>query len=596
MEKLKTIARRPSKAITIFFIAVFFYYIFIGRYSLVYQEQIQLFLFDLRFLRDFLARPGGLTDYFGIFLIQFYYVPLLGAFIMTLAGFGVFYISLYILKKVNINSSIAGIVPVLFLLVLQNDPYLTISYTVALILSLGAVALYINIKNNHIRYFSGTIIWLLLYASAGGFSFLTLILFIIYELFTSKNILKFFVIGLWIIGAVAIPYLLWLTVYEIPLPEAWFSQNLTPVNTQTMKGCLVLLLYYPIIIAVAGAWHQLFRGKVFKPGWNWYTLLVSLTVCFFIYLSVPGLKRMIINHRRIVVIMKLDNCIQHRSWERGIRISSSYKRTDPLVVFYTNICLLKAGKLSDTMFNYRQVGRNGLMLDWVEDNVTPFFGGEVFYQLGYVNETYRWAYEAFIATGQGPRMLKRLVITSILDNNDKVAEKYIDVLAKSLFYHKWAIGHRIYINSKENDKIPVDLALASKLNVKKDFFYDLDNYNADVKNMIENNPGNKEIFEYSLGLHMLEKDLSLLIQDAGMLKRYGYTAIPVHLEEALLVYMVNANQNVVPEGYSIRESTMQRFRYYLSTNATYVARSRAEAAKALGKEYSNTYWYYSQFF
>lgn len=596
MEKLKTIARRPSIAIIIFFIAVFFYYLFIGKHSLVYQEQIQLFLFDLRFLYDFLERPGGLTDYIGIFLIQFYYFPILGALIMAMAGFAVFYISTIILKKFNITSAIASLVPVLFLIILQNDPYLTISYTAGLILSLGAVVFYINRGNNLIRYFSGTVLWLFLYAAAGGFSFLALILFMIYELYTSKNILTFPVIGLWIIAAVAIPYLSWLTVYQIPLPEAWLSQNLSPVNIQTMKGCLALLLYYPVIIAASGAWHKFFGGKVLKPGWNWYTLLVSLAACFFIYLSVPGIKRMVINQHRVAVIMKLDDCIQHRSWERGIRISSNYKRTDPLAVFYTNICLLKAGKLSDSMFNYRQVGRNGLILDWVEDNVTPFFGDEVFYQLGYVNESYRWAYEALIATGQGPRMLKRLVIASILNNDDKVAGKYIDILSGSLFYHKWAVDHRNYINRKKNDEIPGDLVLASKLNVKKDFFYDLDNYNADVKNMIENNPGNREIFEYSLALHMLEKDLPSLVSDAGRLKEYGYTAIPVHLEEALLVYMVNANQNVVPEGFSIRESTMQRFRYYLSTNATYVARSRAEAAKALGKEYHNTYWYYSQFF
>jgi hypothetical protein len=596
MEKLKTIARRPSIAIIIFFIAVFFYYVFIGKYSLIYQEQIQLFLYDPRFLYDFLARPGGLTDYLGIFLIQFYYVPLLGALIMTLAGFGVFHISTIILKKFNITTAIPSLVPVLFLIILQHDPYLTISYTAGLILSMGAVVFYTNRGNYLIRYLSGTVLWLLLYAAAGGFSFFALILFMIYELFTSKNILRFPVTGLWIIAALAIPYLLWLTVYQIPLPEAWFSQNLTPVNIQTMRGCLALLLYYPVVIAAFGAWHRFFGRKIFKPGWNWYTLLTGLAACFLIFLSVPGLKRMLINQHRVAVIMKLDDCIQHRSWERGIRISSGYKRTDPLVVFYTNICLLKAGKLSDSMFNYRQVGRSGLILDWVEDNVTPFFGDEVFYQLGYVNESYRWAYEALIATGQGPRVLKRLVIASILNNDDKVAGKYIDILSRSLFYNKWAVDHRNYINREENDKIPGDLVLASKLNVKKDFFYDLDNYNADVKNMIENNPGNKEIFEYSMALHMLEKDLASLIQDAGRLKEYGYTAIPVHIEEALLVYMVNTNQNVVPQGFSIRESTMQRFRYYLSTNATYVARSRAEAAKALSKEYHNTYWYYSQFF
>ncbi len=596
MEKLKKALSPSLLAILIFFIAHLLYFITIGRYSLIYQEQIQLFLFDIRYLVDFLTRPGGLTDYIGIFLIQFYYIPFLGALIVTAGSFAVFYLSSYIFRKLNINSIIPQLFPVIGLVYLQTDPYFTISYAVALISSLFSVVIFINLRNNYIRYFSGLALWLFLYAATGGFSFFALILFIIYELHNSRNIMGYPVVGMWLLAAAAIPYLLWMNVYQIPLTEVWISQNLNPINIQTRKAGLALLIYFPVVLAGFITWNKLPRKPHFKFGWNWQTIIVFISGLLLINIASPELKRLVINHRRVATIMKLDACVQHGRWERGIKISANYKRTDPLTVFYTNICLLKTGRLSDSMFKYRQVGRNGLILDWVEDNVTPFFGGEIFYQLGYLNETYRWAYEAFIATGQGPRVLKRLVITSLMNDDDKVAGKYIDVLARSLFYHKWSVRYREFLSNKDSGKIPADLYYSARLTVKQDFFYDLDNYSADVKNMLDNNPGNKEIFEYSMALHLLEKDLVALVSDAGRLKEYGYKDIPLHIEEALLIYMVNTNQNVVPEGYSVRESTMQRFRYYIGTNTTYVARPKAEAAKVLSKEYGNTYWYYSQFY
>lgn len=594
MNKQKNKTGYSIIAITIFFIVVFLYYIFIGRYSLIYQEQTRLFLFDAGFLYDFITRPGGFTDYMGIFFIQFYHIPVPGALIMTLGNFAVFCFSMKIFRKFNINSAISALVPVPGLVILQADPYFTISYTVALILSLCTIAFYSSIKNIHKRYFAGLALWLLLYAAAGGFSFLALVIFVIYELYTSRNVYSLPVIAAWLVSSIAIPYLLWLTVYEIPLQESWLSQNLNPVNITTGKGSLALLAWYPLVITLFLAGRKI----PWKPsfGWNRFSLFVSLIGCLLIFLAIPGLKRLVINHQRLATIIKLDSCVQQRNWEKGISISGDFKSADPLAVFYTNICLLKTGRLSTSMFNYSQVGRNGLVLDWVEDDVTPFFGSEIFYQLGYVNEAYRWAYEAFIATGQGPRVLKRLVITSILNNDYKVAGKYADVLSKSLFYHNWAVSLRQFINDPDKSRIPEDISESANLDIRKDFFYDLDNYNSNAGNLLLNSPGNKEIFEYNLALHMLEKDLPSLVSDATMLQEYGYKEIPVHLEEALLVYMVNTDRNAVPEGFSIRESTMQRFRYYLNTSTTYVAKPTGEKAKALGKEYWNTYWYFSQFF
>lgn len=51
--------------------------------ALNYQEQFQLFLTDANYFVERMAVPGGLADYVGEFLVQFYYQPVLGALIIA---------------------------------------------------------------------------------------------------------------------------------------------------------------------------------------------------------------------------------------------------------------------------------------------------------------------------------------------------------------------------------------------------------------------------------------------------------------------------------------------------------------------------------
>ena len=53
-------------------------------HALSYQEQYQLFLLDFDYLAGRLGVAGGLADYVGEALTQFYYVPCLGAALLAL--------------------------------------------------------------------------------------------------------------------------------------------------------------------------------------------------------------------------------------------------------------------------------------------------------------------------------------------------------------------------------------------------------------------------------------------------------------------------------------------------------------------------------
>ena len=67
----------------LFALAVFLFWA-VPYYSVMsYQEQLQMFLWDSDYFWERVSLPGGLSDWLGEFLVQFYFAPLVGAAILA---------------------------------------------------------------------------------------------------------------------------------------------------------------------------------------------------------------------------------------------------------------------------------------------------------------------------------------------------------------------------------------------------------------------------------------------------------------------------------------------------------------------------------
>jgi hypothetical protein len=103
MARFRKLAAITQIFYSVFFILYFLYFLLFKRYHLAYQEQIQLFLYNWNYFTGFLARPGGLSIYFGAFFSQFFIIPLRAAFIVTLKGIAICLLANYIFRKYNIS-------------------------------------------------------------------------------------------------------------------------------------------------------------------------------------------------------------------------------------------------------------------------------------------------------------------------------------------------------------------------------------------------------------------------------------------------------------------------------------------------------------
>jgi hypothetical protein len=197
-----------------------------------------------------------------------------------------------------------------------------------------------------------------------------------------------------------------------------------------------------------------------------------------------------------------------------------------------------------------------------------------------------------VAKGLNPRSLKKLTVGCIVNGNYDIAHKYLSLLNKTLFYRKWAQQHIRYLSDPDLMGKDPELSEYRDLRVNTNFFSAVNGLN--LQDLLENHPENKMAYEYLLASLLLDRNLDGFAGAVQNLKYYGYNRMPLHIEEALIFYNFYENENIIPEGYSFRPETINRFNDYARDYTAYRSYHNV-AAYELRKKYGNTYWYYLQF-
>lgn len=576
--------------VAVFFIFYFIYFFVYNRYIHIYQEQTQLFRFDWNYFTDFLSRPGGLADYTGTFLTQFYILPLAGASTVTISGFAIYSISSTIFSKYKISRILLALIPVLLLAGLHSHYLYKLSYTVGLITSLGYFTIYISIRNRKSWYLYMFVGYPLLYFFAGGYALLALLLCLIHEFFFSDRHSRFLVFFIFTILGLGVPHLASLFIYFIKAGTEWTFFLPLSIDLPAKYLLIILFFYYPLVLIVLKVLMKYSTRSLISLGWNWKSIMnASLLI---LILEVLIIKFAF--DRKTELLMRMDYCVQHSDWDGTLKLSSIIPDNNRLAMYFTNLALYKSGRMGDELFHYRQSGTGGLWLGWNSDGLTQFFGSEIYYHLAYISEAYRWTFEGMVAKGPNPRSLKRLAVTSIINGDLGIAEKYLNVLNQSLFYKKWARYYLSYINNPGLISADKEITEKRHFRIHNDFISSMKDYDIRLQQLLENHSDNRMAFEYLMSSMLLEKNLRGFASNIYRLKELGYKSIPVHYEEAILVYMRYSKVNIIPEGYAISKATQINFSEYVNMVSSF-GDKRKLAANNMYRKYGKTFWYYLEF-
>lgn len=581
--------------IPVFFIA-FFLYVYIGiNPELYYQYQEPVFFFDSKFFQEFLGYPGGLTEYIGAFLSQFYYYSWAGALVVTFIAWLIYLSTKTAIKSVTHLKQIhiAYLIPAILLLVLYNSYSYQLSTVVGLLISLTFFNLFSRIVS--IQYFLRLFLYLcfstILYFIVGAQFFLFTILCIIFEIFKKRTytIGFFYVIISAIIPYIAVNYFFIYSLRGAYLGSLAFQDFHKPFGVQ-----YIFYLYFPFLMISTVLYERLVTAKVkerlhkiFLPKYK-LKYVIQIVIIFaggglLLYSSFDGYTRM---------YLRVNYYANQNDWVNVLKNITPETMNDKIIAFQFNRALYHTGELSEKMFVYPQpAGSESLILTSEIGFYLPMLRSDIFFELGYLNEAQHWACEALAINGNTANNLKRLTLISILKGEDEVARKCLNLLDKTLLFRGWSEYYRHLIDNKSLISRDAMLQRIKSLMPKSDFIVLSGSPEDYFKQLLLQNKSNKMAYEYLMAYYLLNCKLSKFIRNLNLFQNFGYLNIPRNYEEAILAYVAGKGSEKFNLKYHPRTETVNDFLAFSKILREYGG-NKSAAYNSIMRKYAATYWAY----
>lgn len=427
-------------------IVVFLFWWLFYPYALSFQEQNQLFLFTWDYFSERISLSGGLADYFAEFITQFSHIPYLGEALLAVV-FVIFQKAIALSIDRDEWYVLSFVAPVM-MLVYMSDIYVMLSYLVALIAAVLLCALY--------RRHPG-IIWAGI-ATVLGYWLIgpAIFVFTLFAVIRERNSKSLILIALSVIVVVAsrLTYL-----QQYPWKTVIFGINYyrLPITVPAMQ----------LIIAGVAALIPAFADVLPKPR-----RIVDISLGLLILAG--GTVGCWMNYEKDVVeLIAYDQMVRHEDWDGILERAEKYQPDSELGAVSVNLALFMSGR-GNELPKFKQFGTRGLILPNIRDFISNASSSEVFWRLGMINESLRYAFdtqESLVNNRKSGRWMSRMAECQILNGRYDVAEKYLDILSHSLFYRKWAEDARQYLRNDAAIDANSIYAYLRSVRYQEDFLY-----------------------------------------------------------------------------------------------------------------------------
>jgi hypothetical protein len=564
--------------------------------ELIYHFQQLGFTSAKAFFTDYASYPGGLVEYFSIFLFQFYSKPFWGALVTTIVLSIILTIAGELLKKGNrIFNGVFMFIPVVLLAISFTDYALPPVFPIMVLSLFVFFYIFKLIAESKLSITVQLVLILFLFVIAyyisGGFIFMVLSgSSIIYLLFLNrKNGLYSagLIIGLFLI----LPYLAQL-VFFINIKDAYFK--LVPYFSLYRPGFLLYgaIFALPFTIVI----HQLISkishpDQSEKPSFFQSDKFQAFQVVTVIAVLAIGLLLNINSSQKHR--LNIDYLAQQCKWDELLKLAKNETSQDRLVQFQISRALYHTGVLTETLFDYPQFwGVDGLLLtrQFEEDILLPTT--ELYLDFGYVNEAIHYANEAISQNENSPVLIEQLILANIVANKYRAAKIYINELKNYLFYKKKALDYEKYVNGESIPEIDKIVLEKRKLMPVNDFLVTKKIPQDELFHLLSDRPENKMVYEYMITSFLLENDLASFFKYYPMGRNMNYKKLPTIFQQALILYQYDLSRQGKTLG-NIRydNEITSRFKEYISV----LKRCNGDkeiARPLLGKDFGNTYWFY----
>ncbi|MCF7956716.1 MAG: DUF6057 family protein [Phycisphaerae bacterium] len=592
----------------------FFLYIWLfGDTRLIYHAfgrfvDYPAFFTGWEFFGEAIDHPGGIAEYVTGFLSQLYYYQLGGAIVITIVV-GLTCLATGILVSFagfNFLAGIVGYTPAIFFLAMHSKCEHSLGVFVGLLLSLWVLVAYAKIppKSFALRGCCFLLMFVLLYLAAGAWALLFGILAAGFEVFIRRRLLS---ACLCVLLTGLVPLIVgWcfdLRMIDIYLYLLPFDPRIS-LNAKAAARALQISMLSILLTAfvLQFFFSRKTSGKESRKKSKETETKTGIMLLKWVVQALVVVSAAVVTVNRTTGIeikrLQADYYAGNGMWSELLEYADRF----PVVTYDAdgnhNIiqALYHTGKLGDELFRYPQ-HKDGMFLPSRGGGIRGYQRGISYVRLslllGNVNIAEKEAYELFENSGEYPELLWNLAIINIAKKQPKVARVFLEVLSRDVIHGKKAKNmlRRLAEDHDLNDDKEI-IRLRSVMLTEDTV--EIQTVEPFMLELLEVNPHNRFAFEYLMVYYLKSKQVGKIAKNMYRFRDFGYTKVPRHFGEAILLHLGQTREHLDSHGWEIDPQTYKTGEIFMAALKLNPV-GRPESARNLAPQFRNTYYYYYMF-
>ena len=587
-------------------IAAFCYIINYESDYLLRVQELNLFLYTPLFFKQQLVVPGGLLTYLGTYFTQYFYYPWLGTLFLCLwLGLMMWLIG----RAFRFSAQWTVLLLIPAALVLITD------------FNLGYWLFYLKLRGHFFIAVMGTsliasLVWLYRVVPV-RFTFMVLAAILAYPVAGFYGLLAVLLMGIlaWRLPGLsltqrilnsALAIVLLIAVPNIYYRQVYYQTNSDFIWWQALPvypdSDALSTYYYPFILL---ALFLVLSAALYRVQWpekwlkaQWQRLATQLLIAV---VTVFCCWNFWYKDQTFHEELQMELYVANSNWEGVLKVMRQHEgEPTRMMVMYKNLALFKLGRAGDEMYNYAD-GSKGLNCDF-EVRMAQLGGKYIYLNYGLPNYCYRWCLEDGVEYGWRAEHLKFLVRCALLNDEWKVAKKYIDILKQTRFHRQWTEHYEQLANAMASDTTGKPWAV-----VLKDAELGPIRHIMSPADILGSDQALIELFLLNLQAHRITQDpvcaelillSALQLKDIptfwrafnqyAMLKKDG--RIPRHFQEAAFLYG-NLEHNVDISHMPFDPSIPASYQAFMQAAQQCQGMTEEQMKVALRSRFGNTFYY-----
>lgn len=567
----------------IVFIGLWFFFDTWGVYTLLSQEEVQLFIPTRDSLYTALYIPGKVCELSGKALVQYYTNPtavlIIISTLLTLVG-----VLTYLILD-RFHSSIYhffwALLPVCYLAKAHCSAFYVLDGTIgSLILLLFLYGYtYTTKRLNKLLYtlFSTLFVYIL----CGQLVALYCICLGVIGLLRHIQDWKFTLCSL--LPGLVITYLTIRYTPCVPITDGIYSQAYQETQLQPDSYLYYIWIRWTGVLLLSFIATYLLNLLPCKLRWQsvCVTLFSAGIAAGYAFTQLPNRNEILNNQME-----HLSYLNRQEDWEGIIKLLQEEPPTNYSQLNYLCLALAQQGKLADKLFQYTPQGLQSLLANWDHRYYTSCLLSDIHYAIGDLTLSESYAMEGLTLAKRGgsPRMMQRLVQISLIRHEWELAKKYLHILNQMPTYHTWAKKYQAYLYQPEKIQSDEEMSTLS-LPRQADNLFGLLTVDQLWKEHLHNKQAHPIARNYLGCSYLLAKELDKFKEFLLTTKE---ETLPKHFQEALLILAIH--EPSLLETSPVNDRTINHFKLFQQDIRK--ASKDNRGLMRLQQKYGDTYWFY----